>query len=97
MIDDVYEKLKPFLNEAHCEVIVKSILKKGIQLSNTQRTNDAIEVVEQFGCVDGDSHKKWVIDQMVRKLLGEQYNEWRESWIEEDGEYYDSYEEGTPP
>lgn len=38
----------------------------------------ALDVAEQYGGIDGDHHKTWVIDQMVRALLGneETYSEW---------------------
>lgn len=37
----------------------------------------ACGVAESYGnSVDGAHHKQWVIDQMLRKLLGEEYDEW---------------------
>jgi len=33
-------------------------------------------VVDEWGYIDGAHHKQWVIDQMVRALLGDGYEEW---------------------
>lgn len=30
----------------------------------------------QFGSIDGEHHKAWVIDQMVRALMGAEYSAW---------------------
>ena len=35
----------------------------------------ALELAFQYGQIDGDHHKTWVIDQMVRILTGDKYNE----------------------
>lgn len=62
------------------------------------RISAALEVARRFGSIDGEHHKTWVIDQMVRALAGDDYAEWvREQKDGEDGP--DSYEwnEGIPP
>lgn len=38
------------------------------------RCERAIELAVQYGGIDGDHHKAWVIDQMVRILAGDQYD-----------------------
>ncbi len=63
-----------------------------------KRTERALQWARQFGSIDGAHHKAWVIDQMVRALLGSQTGEQtREyaAWLEkqcagEDGP--DTYE-----
>lgn len=35
-----------------------------------QRIKRAIEIAVQYGGIDGDHHKSWTIDQMVRALTG---------------------------
>ena len=42
--------------------------------SDKQRVLDAIEIAVEFAGIDGEHHKTWVIDQMVRKLAGEDYD-----------------------
>lgn len=34
----------------------------------------AIDIAIGWGWVDGDHHKMWVIDQMLRALTGDQYD-----------------------
>jgi hypothetical protein len=34
----------------------------------------AVQVALNYGGANGERHKAWVIDQMVRKLSGEQYD-----------------------
>jgi hypothetical protein len=41
-----------------------------------QMVGAAIEVVERFAGIDGEHHKQWVIDQMMRCLLGDEYERW---------------------
>lgn len=43
-----------------------------------QKVAAAIEVAQRFGMIDGAHHKQWVIDQMLRALLGEEYPAWVE-------------------
>lgn len=36
----------------------------------------ALEVARDYAGCEGDHHRMWVIDQMVRALTGEHYDEW---------------------
>ena len=38
------------------------------------RINEALKIAIQYGGIDGDHHKAWVIDGMVRALVGEEYD-----------------------
>jgi hypothetical protein len=58
----------------------------------------ALDIAESFGQIDGDHHKTWVIDQMVRKLLGNQYEAWRAPYEDgEDGPNTYEWDEGIAP
>jgi len=58
----------------------------------------ALEVAERFGGSDGDQHKAWVIDQMVRALTGSAYTEWvAAACAGEDGPDTYSWDEGIAP
>lgn len=37
------------------------------------RIEEALTVAVRYGGIDGDHHKAWVIDQMVRELTGTRY------------------------
>lgn len=39
-------------------------------VSQSDRIAMALRLAESFGGIDGDHHKTWVIDQMVRALTG---------------------------
>jgi hypothetical protein len=38
-----------------------------------QRIDEATGIGIRYGQIDGEHHKMWVIDQMLRALLGDQY------------------------
>ena len=59
-----------------------------------ERIEKAVEIAFKYGGINGGHHKMWVIDQMLRCLLADQYSAWREEY-EEDGEY--EWVEGIPP
>ncbi len=40
------------------------------------RIKDALDVIERYGYIDGGHHKQWVIDQVVRCLVGDRYDQW---------------------
>lgn len=41
-----------------------------------QRINEALKIAFNYAQTDGSHHKTWVIDQMIRKLLGKDYESW---------------------
>jgi len=59
---------------------------------------DALNIIEQFGGIDGDHHKTWVIDQVARSLLGDNYEKWvKEMKVGEDGPNTYDWSEGIAP
>lgn len=62
---------------------------------------EALELAFQYGTCDGSHHKMWVIDQMVRVLLGpEKYELWVAKFngpADEDGCTEYEWDVGTPP
>jgi hypothetical protein len=63
-----------------------------------QRIDDAIDLAVQYGGIDGDHHKAWVIDQMVRALAGDRYAEIvRDAKAGEDGPETYEWNEGIAP
>lgn len=59
-----------------------------------KRIEAAVEIAAESGDIDGGHHKMWVIDQMLRCLLGNQYSTWRESY--EEGGLFE-WDEGIAP
>lgn len=60
------------------------------------RITAALDVAYQY-TTDGAHHKQWVIDQMVRELLGseENYGKWVANYEGPDGEY--AWDTGMAP
>ena len=44
-------------------------------MTDAEKIEAAIDLAFQYGGIDGGHHKMWVIDQMVRILAGERYDE----------------------
>jgi len=63
-----------------------------------KRIEQALDVARRYGGIDGDHHKAWVIDQMVRALTGPDYVQFvSDSCDGEDGPDTYSWDEGIPP
>lgn len=43
-------------------------------MTEREDIDKAIEIAVGFGGIDGEHHKAWVIDQMVRVLAGDRYD-----------------------
>lgn len=57
--------------------------------SNSQKVraiSDALALITQYGGIDGGHHKQWVLDQIVRKLAGENYQNWVAEYDDGDGD-----------
>lgn len=65
-------------------------------LSNENASNrieDALDIAWSYSQIDGEHHKAWVIDQIVRALCGneDKYKKWIEAYeapIDDEGDYY---------
>lgn len=63
-----------------------------------KRVSKAIRFAVQWGSIDGEHHKAWVIDQMVRALAGKYYERVVAKACEgQDGPDTYTWETGTPP
>ena len=57
-----------------------------------------LKIVWQYAQIDGAHHKMWVIDQMLRVLLGQdKYGKFIESYETPDGEDYYTWDVGIVP
>lgn len=63
------------------------------------RIKKALSIAWSYAQIDGSQHKIWVIDQMVRALLGdkEAYREWVKTYQTPDGEDYYVWDTGIAP
>lgn len=63
-----------------------------------ERTASALQIARSYGQTDGDHHKTWVIDQMIRALLDQDYDAWVERYCHgEDGAATYRWETGVAP
>jgi len=53
----------------HVPLTLRNTMDEGIAKLG-QRIQKALDMAVQYGGIDGDHHKAWVIDQMVRALTG---------------------------
>jgi hypothetical protein len=52
-------------------------------MSSDKIIADIIDVIVENGHIEGAHHKQWVIDQVLRAALGDEYNGWiaeNEQW-----------------
>lgn len=43
-------------------------------MTDLEKIDAALDLAVRYGQIDGDHHKAWVIDQIVRTLTGDQYD-----------------------
>lgn len=57
-----------------------------------------LDLIFEYGQIDGGHHKMWVIDQIVRILTKDKYNEWIKDYVydKETGDTY-SWDKGIAP
>lgn len=72
------EKARPDMRAADMITLLNFATTDPVALS--------VSIAFTFGQVAGDHHKAWVIDQMVRKLTGDQYQMFVDAY-ENGGEY----------
>ncbi len=63
-------------------------------MTQQRKIDAALHIAYQYGQIEGDHHRCWSIDQMVRGLTGKEYDKWVADY-ENDGEY--SWDTGTAP
>jgi hypothetical protein len=67
-------------------------------MNDRERIDAAVEVAIRYGGIDGEHHKAWVIDQMLRHLLGDTYEAViAESCEGDDGPNTYVHDVGIPP
>jgi len=67
-------------------------------MNEQQKIEAALELALRYGGIDGDHHKAWVIDQIVRVLTDEKYEQWvADSKDGEDGPETYGWDEGIAP
>ena len=69
-------------------------------MTDKKRIEDALNLIIEYGGIDGGHHKQWVLDQLAR-ILAEDYDAWladfRGEWDEEYGCWEYEWDEGIAP
>jgi hypothetical protein len=98
---EAYAELKERLATAEFPANAFESLYDGVYQELEQlkaRVNKAMDIIGQFGGIDGDHHRAWVIDQAVRALTGDGYTEWVKMMNDgEDGPDTYEWDEGIAP
>lgn len=91
MDPDALERIKKMIAEHHGQVVIMP----NEEFIPVQR---ALNIILQYGGIDGEHHKTWVIDQVVRILTGDKYEEWvRDACDGEDGPNTYGWDVGIAP
>lgn len=62
------------------------------------KIDEALNMIDECGGFDGGHHKQWVLDQVVRILTQENYNEWVREYEDGcDGQNTYSWDIGIAP
>ena len=63
-----------------------------------EERKSVLDLIFEYGQIDGGHHKMWVIDQTVRILTKDKYKEWIKNYVydEETGDTY-SWDKGIAP
>lgn len=56
------------------------------------------EMIAQYGGIDGNHHKQWVINEIIKLIEGDHYVEWVKDWeFGKDGPNTYEWDEGIAP
>jgi hypothetical protein len=74
------------------------ILEAEVAETDTERVEQAINMALDWGATDGAHHKQWALDQVVRILAGDRYEQVITDWCAgPDGPYMYSWDTGIAP
>ena len=55
-------------------------------MNSSEKLRRILDLIEQYGGIDGVHHKQWVLDQSVRVIAENNYNDWVKTYqVGEDG------------
>lgn len=61
------------------------------------KIRSALDIIFQYGGIDGGHHKQWVLDQVVR-VLSDDYEKWLSEYEADlDNGDFCEWDKGTPP
>ena len=81
---------------------IKETYEKEVE-EDKKKLDEIEKIIYQYGQIDGGHHKMWVIDQIMRIIKGDKYEEFVHNYqyTDEDGnpteDLYYSWDEGIAP
>ena len=84
------------MSKKEADLTIETSADSVLEFKDLARQKDnAIDVIFKYGMIDGSHHKQWVLDQVLRALLEDEY----EAIIKElnSDEEYEPWDEGIPP
>jgi hypothetical protein len=68
------------------------------RMAMTEKEQKVLNLIGEWGGIDGGHHKQWLLDQLVRELTGDDYEKWLAEWQDgEDGAETYLWDEGIAP
>ena len=46
------------------------------ELTEKEKIHRSLDLILEYGGIDGGHHKQWLLDQVVRTLSGDKYDKW---------------------
>lgn len=102
----IVKNMQDYIHKEETKLLQKEIEKKDKRLDRQfkllnkrdKQIQQALKIAFDYGQADGEHHKAWVIDQMVRALTGKEYDKWINDYIydEETGDSY-TWDKGIAP
>ena len=64
----------------------------------TETEQKDLDLIGEYGGIDGGHHKQWLLDQVARILAGDKYKDWVGEWEDgEDGPQTSIWDTGIAP
>lgn len=97
-IQELEEELEKANRQLDLDYVDDNYITKEKVKELEEESKKVLDLIFEYGQIDGVHHKMWVIDQIVRILTKDKYNEWIKNYVydEETGDIYD-WDKGIAP
>lgn len=97
-IQELEEELEKANRQLDLDYVDDNYIPKEKVKELEEESKKVLDLIFEYGQIDGGHHKMWVIDQIVRILTKDKYNEWIKNYVydEETGDTY-SWDKGIAP